>query len=67
MGLPVKKESAEDENIHFLAALLRFATKTLLGWISLLTITGNKRKRAMHDMISGSVVVFKTKPVVSIP
>ncbi len=45
--------------INFFQATLRFFTKFLLGWISFLTITGNKRKRAIHDMISGSIMINK--------
>ena len=61
LGLRVRKESSEEENIHFFAALLRFAVKASLGWISLLTVTGNQRKRAIHDMIGGSVVILRKK------
>ena len=61
IGIRVKKESTEEENISFLAALGRFTIKSLMGWISLLTVTGNQRKRAIHDMLSGSVVIYKTK------
>jgi hypothetical protein len=28
-----------------------------LGWISLLTISGNSEKRAIHDMAGGSIVL----------
>lgn len=59
IGIRVKKESTERTNISLLAALFRFIIKSTLGWISLLTVTGNKRKRALHDLLSGSVVVCK--------
>lgn len=62
VGIRVRKASAENENIHFFGALLRFVCKSFLGWISLLTVTGNQRKRAIHDMVSGSVVTFH-KPI----
>ena len=61
LGLRVRKESSEDGKISVFAALLRFAVKSLLGWISLITVIGNKWKRAIHDMISDSVVTFKRK------
>ena len=67
VGIRVKKQGKEEENIHFFAALLRFAVKSFLGWISLLTVTANQRKRAIHDMAGGSVVVFKRKPMADIP
>ena len=37
----VKREKAESKNILFPLALIRYVFKTLLGWVSLLTITGN--------------------------
>lgn len=59
IGLRVKQNTSEEKNIHFILAFGRFITKLLLGWISLLTVSGSKKKRALHDMISGSVVRFK--------
>jgi hypothetical protein len=35
--------------------------KTLLGWISFLTITRNTERRAIHDLVSGSVMVRHTE------
>lgn len=43
VGIRVKNEKDESENITLLMAVLRFAIKASLGWISLLTITGNKK------------------------
>lgn len=59
IGIRVKKENAERTNISLFAAVFRFIIKSTLGWISLLTVTGNKRKRALHDLLSGSVVICK--------
>ncbi len=56
-GIKVKKEDNTDENINFLNAVIRFATKVLLGWVSLLTVTSNKKKKALHDLIAGSIVI----------
>ena len=36
---------------------VRFLVKLFLGWISLLTIHGTPERRAIHDYVSGSVVV----------
>jgi uncharacterized RDD family membrane protein YckC len=58
-GLRVRKESNEERIIPFHLAIIRFMVKAFLGWISLLTVTGNKKGRAIHDSIVGSVVVFK--------
>jgi hypothetical protein len=29
-----------------------------LGWVSLLTVSGNEKRQAIHDSIVGSVVVY---------
>ncbi|HAS44435.1 MAG TPA: RDD family protein [Microscillaceae bacterium] len=58
IGIQVKDVQNETKNIGFLLALIRFTVKVLLGWISLLTITGNVKRRAIHDMVAGSVVVY---------
>lgn len=59
--LRVKRHSNPSKNINILLALLRFVTKSLLGWISLLTISGNVERRAIHDMLADSVVIFYQK------
>ncbi len=47
----VKREANEEKNINFFFAIGRFITKVLLGWISLLTINGNDKKKAIHDYV----------------
>ena len=37
----VKQEANENKNINFPLALIRFITKSLLGWVSLLTVNSN--------------------------
>ncbi|GAB5473945.1 MAG: hypothetical protein Mars2KO_20440 [Maribacter sp.] len=59
-GISVKKDRNRNKNISFFAALLRFVFKASLGWISLLTVTGNEKKKAIHDLVAGSVVLEKT-------
>ena len=59
MGIRVKREDDLSKNIMLPLAFLRLFFKSLLGWISFLTVTGNKRRRAIHDLISGSVVIKK--------
>ncbi len=57
----VKREHDEQRNILFPKAVIRFICKFSLGWISLLTISGNEKKKAIHDHVSGSVVLkYKT-------
>ncbi|MBL4715332.1 MAG: RDD family protein [Bacteroidia bacterium] len=58
IGIRVKKESNQKDNISFLLAIIRFIIKALLGWISLLTVTSNKKRKAIHDSVVGSVVVY---------
>lgn len=59
MGMKVKKFNDPQRNIFVLLSLFRFFMKSALGWLSFLTITGNKEKRAIHDFASGSIVIRK--------
>lgn len=38
-------------------AVLRFLTKAVLGWLSLLLVYSNERRRAVHDIVGATVVV----------
>jgi len=55
--ITVRKDEKLDENISFPRALIRFVLKALLGWISLITISGNEKKKAIHDYAANSVVI----------
>ena len=57
MGLRVRKAKDQSKRIILPLALLRFIVKVCLGWISLLTVTGNAKKQSIHDALVGSVVV----------
>lgn len=57
VGIRVKDYRTTEQNISFPRALVRSFTKSMLGWISFLTVTGNSEKRAIHDMISASIVL----------
>lgn len=59
MGLNVKKYQNTAQNPSFLSALLRLIVKALLGWISLIYVSFNKDKRAIHDIASSSIVLVK--------
>ena len=64
MGLRVRnfstlKNSKESKNINIAWSLLRFLTKTLLGWISLLTIHSNTYGKAIHDGVANSVMTLE--------
>lgn len=58
-GLNVKRAADENKKIIFPFAVIRFIVKALLGWISLLTVSGNEKGKAIHDSLVGSVVVYK--------
>jgi uncharacterized RDD family membrane protein YckC len=58
-GIRVRRNKNRFKNILFPVALIRFALKISLGWLSLLTVNSHKEKKAIHDSITGSIVVFK--------
>ena len=60
-GLRVKREKNQIKNIIFPLAIIRFIVKSLLGWISLLTVSSNTKRKAIHDSLVGSVVIYKGK------
>ena len=53
----VRKEANSSKRINFLQAIVRYPIKLILGWISFLTISSNPKRRAIHDMVSGTVVI----------
>lgn len=56
-GIRVRQFKQPEERITFVSAFLRIVCKSLLGWLSFLTISFNPNKRAIHDLASGSIVV----------
>jgi uncharacterized RDD family membrane protein YckC len=59
IGLRVKQEANPLKNIPFSLALVRFLLKWTLGWISLLTVMGSKKRKAIHDIAVKSVVIYQ--------
>lgn len=57
----VAKDSDSTKKISFPMAVLRYILKVSLGWLSLLTVTGNKEKKAIHDLAASSVVLSENK------
>lgn len=57
MNLKVRRYGQPERKISLGQAFLRFFVKASLGWISFLTVTGNNRKRAIHDLASGSIML----------
>ena len=58
--ITVRRDADLTSYIPFPAAMVRFILKALLGWLSLLTVTGDKKKKAIHDIAVKSVVVEST-------
>ena len=59
MGLVVVSESDHEKAIPLPLAFFRFLIKGFLGWISFLGIIASDRKRAMHDAMTASIVLYK--------
>ena len=64
MGLRVRsfstlKNSKESKNINIVWSMLRFLIKSILGWLSLLTIHSNTYGKAIHDSIANSVMTLE--------
>jgi len=60
-GICVKRGTNHERNVIFPLTLIRFLVKAFLGWISLLTISGNEERKAIHDYMAGSVVLYVKK------
>jgi uncharacterized RDD family membrane protein YckC len=56
-GIRVRKNSDTTKRINVFQAIIRYPVKLFLGWISFLTINANSKKRAIHDFVSGSVMI----------
>lgn len=56
---------AEDKRLGMLASYVRFFTKLPLGIMSLVTVMTSAKYQAVHDMISGSIVVHRSPKTVS--
>ncbi|WP_299886239.1 RDD family protein [uncultured Lacinutrix sp.] len=59
--LRVQKDDKTKKNISLPMAIIRFFLKTFLGWISLLSINSDSKKRAIHDKVVKSVVIYLGK------
>lgn len=53
----VKDDNSFKNKISFPAALIRYFMKAVLGWISLLTVSTNEKKQALHDLMIGTIVL----------
>ena len=57
LGFRVRRESDPTQRIGLPAAWLRFVVKLAFGVFSFITMGFNPRRRALHDLASGSVVL----------
>ncbi|BAO75546.1 hypothetical protein [Winogradskyella sp. PG-2] len=55
--IKVRQANKPEKKVSFPIALIRFALKASLGWLSLLTTTGSEKKQAIHDAATKSVVL----------
>ncbi|MES1198207.1 MAG: RDD family protein, partial [Chitinophagaceae bacterium] len=58
-GIRVRQYSNKVKRINIFQAILRYIFKIALGWLSFITIHSNPEKRAIHDFVSGSVMIKK--------
>ena len=56
-GIRVRKYSDTSKRINIFQAIVRYPIKVILGWLSFLTISSNPERRAIHDLVSGSVMI----------
>src|SRR3954447_6571480 len=57
LGYRVRREADPKHRIGLPAAAVRFVVKLALGLLSFITMGFNNRRRALHDLASGSVVL----------
>ena len=56
-GIRVRKYADTSKRVNFFQAIIRYPIKIILGWISFVTINSNPKRRALHDLASGSVMI----------
>lgn len=56
-GIRVRRYEDPNKRINLLQAIVRYPIKYALGWLSFVTIHSNREKRAIHDLIVGSVMI----------
>ncbi|SHG22591.1 RDD family protein [Flavobacterium defluvii] len=61
-GIRVRKNSNEDMKINIFQAFIRYFLKLSLGWLSFITIFSSNKTRAIHDVISDTVMI-KIEPI----
>lgn len=56
-GIRVRKDSDDNQRINIFQAIFRYFFKILFGWLSFITFFSSKKKRAIHDILSGTVMI----------
>lgn len=57
MKIRARKSSDPTKKLNIFQSIVRFAFKAGLGFISLLIVHANPQRKAIHDFLSGSVMV----------
>lgn len=58
-AIRVKSITNPAKRINIIQAFFRYLIKISLGWVSFLTIHFNEERRAIHDIVVGSVMIKK--------
>lgn len=53
----VRKISDTSKRLNIFQSTIRYFFKLILGWISFIGILMNSKNRAIHDLLSGSVMI----------
>ncbi|WP_437921265.1 RDD family protein [Sphingobacterium sp. LRF_L2] len=61
VGICVKSAKNYDQNIGFMAAVTRYFVKASLGWLSLVTISNQGKRQAIHDQLVNAIVLYIKK------
>jgi len=57
LHIRVRRFNNPEKKVLFHLLLLRLLAKGLLGWLSFITVTFNPNRRAIHDYLSGSIMI----------
>lgn len=57
IGIRVRKHLSPGKKINIFRAMLRYLLKVSLGWLSFLTMHSNTERRAIHDLLAGSIMI----------
>jgi len=61
-GIRVRQHGHNYSKINLLQSFIRYGLKATLGWLSFITMHTNKERRAIHDLVAGSVMLKNENP-----